>query len=310
MHVMRLMNKSSSIYSVHMRYFVHGNLKWSFTHLYGDDAGQGLACVGSSFNSDTQSAGALRHSHQSWHGLQQSGLSESRPLHRGKQKDENSMNWESSARQRHKRIRVRLSWRALPSETWQPNIKKTKQIPFTIISKGDNLYFYHSLCKAVFSVYTHKAELAFSAVRSPFVCFFLMADEMKTKGSEWETNIKHDISTHILNHSSDTRTSLRSFRLFFLSLSDVSFLTLSLCFSRSHRFHGAPLPSPCTLSHWPSSGRTWTALLAQASRLCDVHAAVLAQRLSAVGELRQGGSCGADTYTSVILYYKVEGFIC
>lgn len=124
MHVMRLMNKSSSIYSVHMRYFVHGNLRWSFTHLYGDDAGQGLACVGSSFNSDTQSAGALRHSHQSWHGLQQSGLSESRPLQRGKQKDENSMNWESSARQRHKRIRVRLSWRALPSETWQPNIKK------------------------------------------------------------------------------------------------------------------------------------------------------------------------------------------
>lgn len=123
--------------------------------------------------------------------------------------------------------------------------KKTKQIPFTIISKGDNLYFYHSLCKAVFSVYTHKAELAFSAVRSPFVCFFLMADEMKTKGSEWETNIKHDISTHILNHSSDTRTSLRSFRLFFLSLSQMWVFSLSLSVSLGLTgFTALPSPPP------------------------------------------------------------------
>lgn len=44
------------------------------THLYGDDAWKRLACVGSSFNGDTQRVGALWDPHQSRHGLQQAGL--------------------------------------------------------------------------------------------------------------------------------------------------------------------------------------------------------------------------------------------
>lgn len=200
-----------------------------------------------------------------------------------------------------------------PSEIWQP--RTNTKIPFKIISKGDNLRFYRShvfICKAVFSVYTHTVELAFSVVRS-----FLMADEMKIK-RRWMggKNIKHDISTHILitaqTHKSYTtvHTHTLPFSLLGFFLSQMWVFSHSLCFSRSHRFNSAPLPSPCTLSRWPSSGRTWTALFAQASRLCDVHAAVLAQGLSAVRELRQSGSCSADTCTQVVLYCKVERIVC
>lgn len=126
---------------------------------------------------------------------------------------------------------------------------------------------------------------------------------MKLKGGERETNMKHDIKAWCFNSAQAhdpykiallTHSSIFTFRLFFFPLRCE--FSHSLCFSRSHRFYGAPLPSPCALSHWPSSGRTWTALLAQPSRLRDVHTAVLAQRLSTVRELRQSGSCSADIY--------------